>query len=155
MIYKNTLQKVPVNYPQDHHIVLEHLSRLHYETHQEVRLLDSLGFLGLYLAYIFVVLLGRFIHNRNRVDLPYAGVLIFFLSFFLFAINIRLCLIWPYSSQPNTQLWSNMQYFEVLVQSDQNIILYVGTKLFDCNDVFTVHEDDAANGPATIQDQVV
>jgi len=55
---------------------------------KEVRLLDSLGFLGLYLAYIFVVLLGRFIHNRNRVDLPYA-----------------------------------------------------------------VHEDDAANGPATIQDQ--
>jgi len=55
---------------------------------KEVRLLDSLGFLGLYLAYIFVVLLGRFIHNRNRVDLPYA-----------------------------------------------------------------VHENDAANGPATIQDQ--
>ena len=77
------LQKVPVNYPQDHHIVLEPYFHIHYETHQEVRLLDSLGFLGLYLAYIFVVLLGRFIHNRNRVDQPYAGVLILFLSFFL------------------------------------------------------------------------
>jgi len=40
---------------------------------KEVRLLDSLGFLGLYLAYILVVLVGRFIHNRNRVDLPYAA----------------------------------------------------------------------------------
>ena len=48
-----------------------------------------------------------------------------------------------------------MQYLEVLVQSDQHIILHVGTTLFDCNDVITVHEDDAADGPATIQDQVV
>ena len=77
------MQKIPFNYPQNHHIVLEPHFHIHYETHQEVRLLDSLGFLGLYLAYIFVVLLGRFIHNRNRVDLPYAGVLILFLSFFL------------------------------------------------------------------------
>ena len=44
--------------------------------HQEVRLVDSLGFLGLYLGYILVVLLGRFIHNRNRVDLPYAGLVV-------------------------------------------------------------------------------
>ena len=83
MIYKNIFAEIPVNYPQDHHIVLKPHFHIHYETHQEVRLLDSLGFLGLYLAYIFVVLLGRFIHNRNRVDLPYAGVLILFLSFFL------------------------------------------------------------------------
>ena len=48
---------------------------------QEVRLIDSLGFLGLYLAYILVVLVGRFIHNRNRVDLPYAGCCCYF--FFL------------------------------------------------------------------------
>ena len=50
------------------------------KSHQEVRLLDSLGFLGLYLAYILVVLVGRFIHNRNRVDLPYAGFVV--VSFF-------------------------------------------------------------------------
>ena len=48
-----------------------------------------------------------------------------------------------------------MRYLEVLIQSDQHIVLYVGTTLLDCNDVFTVHEDDAADGPATIQDQVV
>ena len=48
-----------------------------------------------------------------------------------------------------------MRYLEVLIQSDQHIVLYVGTTLFDCNDVITVHEDDAADGPATIQDQVV
>ena len=54
------------------------------KTHQEVRLLDSLGFLGLYLAYILVVLGGRFIHNRNRVDQPYAGWFCAFLCFSLF-----------------------------------------------------------------------
>ena len=53
------------------------------KTGQEVRLLDSLGFLGLYLAYILVVLGGRFIHNRNRVDLPYAGWFCAFLCFLL------------------------------------------------------------------------
>jgi len=33
---------------------------------QEIRLYDSLGFLGLYVAYIFVVLVGRYINNRTR-----------------------------------------------------------------------------------------
>lgn len=33
---------------------------------QEIRLYDSLGFLGLYVAYILVVLVGRYIHNRTR-----------------------------------------------------------------------------------------
>ena len=152
MIYKKIFAEITVNYLQDHHIVLEPHFHIHYETHQEVRLLDSLGFLGLYLAYIFVVLLGRFIHNRNRVDLPYAGVLTLFLYFFLpsaFAFALVDLIL------PNRQISPNMRYLEVLVQSDQHIVLYVGTTLLDCNDVFTVHEDDAADGPATIQDQVV
>ena len=38
---------------------------------QEVRLADSLGFLGLYLVYIGVVLVGRWLHTRNRQDVPY------------------------------------------------------------------------------------
>ena len=38
---------------------------------QEISLLDSLGFLGMYLAYITVVLVGRWLHNRNRQDVPY------------------------------------------------------------------------------------
>ena len=66
------------------------------KNHQEVRLLDSLGFLGLYLAYILVVLVGRFIHNRNRVDLPYAGFVVVFVlaSFFiLFFLMSKLLLM--------------------------------------------------------------
>jgi sodium/potassium/calcium exchanger 6 len=36
---------------------------------QEIRLYDSLGFLGLYVVYIVVVLVGRYIHNRTRHSL--------------------------------------------------------------------------------------
>jgi sodium/potassium/calcium exchanger 6 len=36
---------------------------------QEIRLYDSLGFLGLYVVYIVVVLVGRYIHNRTRNSL--------------------------------------------------------------------------------------
>jgi len=38
----------------------------------QIRLSDSLGFLGLYLAYILVVVFGRVIHNRIRTSVPYA-----------------------------------------------------------------------------------
>ena len=86
------------------------------------------------------------------MDLPYAGVLTLFL-YFILTSAFACALVDPLL--PNRQISPNMRYLEVLVQSDQHIVLYVGTTLLDCNDVFTVHEDDAADGPATIQDQVV
>lgn len=41
---------------------------------EEIRLGDSLGFLGLYLGYILVVLGGRYIHSRIRTSVPYADL---------------------------------------------------------------------------------
>eukprot|EP00092_Neocalanus_flemingeri_P035003 GFUD01038087.1.p1 GENE.GFUD01038087.1~~GFUD01038087.1.p1 ORF type:complete len:573 (+),score=74.19 GFUD01038087.1:326-2044(+) len=38
---------------------------------QEIRLVDSIGFLALYLIYIAVVLIGRYINTRNRQEIPY------------------------------------------------------------------------------------
>jgi len=38
---------------------------------QEIRLGDAVGFLVLYVVYIAVVLIGRYIHNRNRQEVPY------------------------------------------------------------------------------------
>jgi len=38
---------------------------------QEIRLLDAIGFLALYLVYIAVVLIGRYINTRNRTSIPY------------------------------------------------------------------------------------
>ena len=84
------------------------------------------------------------------MDLPYAGVLTLFLYFFL-PSAFTFALVDPILS--NRQISRNMRYLKVLVHSDQHIVLYVGTTLLDCNYAFTVH--DAADGPATIQDQVV
>ena len=38
---------------------------------QEIRLFDSIGFLVVYLIYIVVVVVGRYIHQKNRVEVPY------------------------------------------------------------------------------------
>ena len=38
---------------------------------QEIRLGDAIGFLALYAVYIAVVLIGRYINNRNRQEVPY------------------------------------------------------------------------------------
>jgi len=38
---------------------------------QEIRLGDAVGFLVMYVVYIAVVLIGRYIHNRNRQEVPY------------------------------------------------------------------------------------
>ena len=39
---------------------------------QEIRLADSAGFLLVYLVYIVVVVVGRWLHQRSRTDLPYS-----------------------------------------------------------------------------------
>lgn len=38
---------------------------------QEIRLLDSIGFLVVYLIYMVVVVVGRYIHQKNRAEIPY------------------------------------------------------------------------------------
>ena len=38
---------------------------------QEIRLIDSIGFLVVYLIYIVVVVVGRYIHQKNREEIPY------------------------------------------------------------------------------------
>ena len=38
---------------------------------QEIRLLDSIGFLVVYLIYLLVVVVGRYIHQKNRSEIPY------------------------------------------------------------------------------------
>ena len=38
---------------------------------QEIRLLDSIGFLVVYLVYMVVVVVGRYIHQKNRAEVPY------------------------------------------------------------------------------------
>ena len=38
---------------------------------QEIRLLDSIGFLVVYLIYMAVVVVGRYIHQKNRAEIPY------------------------------------------------------------------------------------
>ena len=40
---------------------------------QEIRLGDAIGFLALYLVYIAVVLVGRYINTRNRQEVPYSS----------------------------------------------------------------------------------
>jgi sodium/potassium/calcium exchanger 6 len=38
---------------------------------QEIRLFDAVGFLALYLVYLAVVLIGRYVNNKIRTDVPY------------------------------------------------------------------------------------
>ncbi|XP_023334030.1 mitochondrial sodium/calcium exchanger protein isoform X2 [Eurytemora carolleeae] len=41
---------------------------------QEIRLGDALGFLALYIVYIAVVIIGRYIHSKTRTTEPYYSV---------------------------------------------------------------------------------
>ena len=43
---------------------------------QEIRLLDSIGFLVVYLIYMAVVV-GRYIHQKNRAEIPYLTQVLF------------------------------------------------------------------------------
>ena len=38
---------------------------------QEIRLADSIMFLLIYLIYIGVVIIGRYLNQRNRMEIPY------------------------------------------------------------------------------------
>ena len=38
---------------------------------QEIRLADSIVFLLIYLIYIGVVIIGRYLNQRNRMEIPY------------------------------------------------------------------------------------
>ena len=38
---------------------------------QEIRIFDAVGFLVIYLIYIVVVVVGRYINQKNRLDVPY------------------------------------------------------------------------------------
>ena len=38
---------------------------------QEIRISDSIGFLVIYIIYIIVVVVGRYINQKNRLDVPY------------------------------------------------------------------------------------
>ena len=38
---------------------------------QEIRLADSVVFLLIYLIYIGVVIIGRYLNQRNRMEIPY------------------------------------------------------------------------------------
>ena len=38
---------------------------------QEIRLADSIMFLIIYLIYIGVVIIGRYLNQRNRMEIPY------------------------------------------------------------------------------------
>ena len=50
---------------------------------QEIRLLDSIGFLVVYLIYMAVVVVGRYIHQKNRTEIPHlTQVFVSLLHFF-------------------------------------------------------------------------
>ena len=51
---------------------------------QEIRIFDAVGFLVIYIIYIVVVVVGRYINQKNRLDVPYLTQVTLALTFVTF-----------------------------------------------------------------------